>query len=138
VTGGLPATPIMRWLKERGGPLDRFSQGMLLRAPAGLRQEHLVAALGALLEHHDALRLRLTIAPPDAAAAGPDEWRLEVAPAGAVAAAACLRRVDVRAVAGDWDEAGLRAEMAAQMQAAETRYDPAAGLMVQAVWFDAG
>ena len=34
----LPATPIMRWLKERGGPLDRFSQSMLLRVPAGLRQ----------------------------------------------------------------------------------------------------
>ena len=34
----LPATPIMRWLKERGGPLGRFSQAMLLRVPAGLRR----------------------------------------------------------------------------------------------------
>ena len=58
--GGLPATPIMRWLKERGGPLDRFSQSMLLRVPAGLSQEHLTAALQAVLDHHDALRLRLT------------------------------------------------------------------------------
>ena len=32
----LPLTPIMRWLKERGGPFDRFSQSMLLRVPAGL------------------------------------------------------------------------------------------------------
>ena len=36
--GGLPATPIMRWLQERGGPLGRFSQAMLLRVPAGLRK----------------------------------------------------------------------------------------------------
>ena len=35
-SGRLPATPIMRWLKERGGPLGRFSQSMLLRVPAGI------------------------------------------------------------------------------------------------------
>ena len=57
--GALPATPIMRWLAERGGPIERFNQAMLLQVPAGLRQEQLVAALQALLEHHDALRLRL-------------------------------------------------------------------------------
>ena len=32
----LPATPIMRWLQERGGPLGRFSQAMLLPVPAGV------------------------------------------------------------------------------------------------------
>ena len=63
--GGLPATPIMRWLQERGGPLGRFSQAMLLRVPAGLAAGALRAALAAVLDHHDALRLRL-----DAAAAG--------------------------------------------------------------------
>ena len=63
--GGLPATPIMRWLKERGGPLDGFSQSMLLRVPAGLSQQHLTAALAAVLDHHDALRLRLTLVPQD-------------------------------------------------------------------------
>ena len=40
-SGSVLATPIMRWLEERGGPLQRFSQAMLLQAPAGLRQEHL-------------------------------------------------------------------------------------------------
>ena len=38
-TGALPATPIMRWLIERGGPIDRFNQAMLLRVPAGLRED---------------------------------------------------------------------------------------------------
>src|SRR6202022_674444 len=36
-TGGLAPTPIMRWLLERGGPLDRFNQSMLLQVPAGMR-----------------------------------------------------------------------------------------------------
>ena len=59
-TGALPATPIMHWLLERGGPIDRFCQAMLLQVPAGLQRDHLVGALQSLLDHHDALRLRLT------------------------------------------------------------------------------
>ena len=78
--GALPATPIMRWLAERGGPIERFNQAMLLQVPAGLRADHLVAALQALLEHHDALRLRLL------GAGNVDEWTLEIAPPGAVQA----------------------------------------------------
>ena len=57
--GALPATPIMHWLAERGGPIDRFSQAMLLTVPAGLENDHLSAALQNVLDHHDALRLRL-------------------------------------------------------------------------------
>src|SRR4029450_830727 len=34
-TGELPATPIMRWLLEREGPIGRFCQSMLLRVAAG-------------------------------------------------------------------------------------------------------
>src|SRR5262249_57110892 len=35
-TGGLSPTPIMRWLLERGGALDRFNQAMLLQVPAAV------------------------------------------------------------------------------------------------------
>ena len=78
-TGALPATPIMHWLLERGGPIDRFSQAMLLQVPAGLRQRSSACgALQALLDHHDALRLRLT------GVADAPSGSLEVAPAGAV------------------------------------------------------
>jgi hypothetical protein len=127
-TGPLPATPIMRWLIERGGPIDRFSQAMLLRVPAGLREEHLVGALQAVLDHHDALRLRVV-----GAASGGD-LALEITPAGSVDARSCLRRVDV----GGLNEEVRRACIIEQGQAAETRLAPAAGVMVQAVWFDAG
>ena len=58
VSGSLPATPIMRWLQERGGPIAQFNQAMLLRVPAGLRGDYLLAALQAVLDHHDGLRLR--------------------------------------------------------------------------------
>ncbi len=126
--GALPATPIMRWLIERGGPIDRFNQAMLLRVPAGLREDDLVGALQAVLDHHDALRLRL------AGASSSGELALEIAPAGTVAARGCLRRVDV----GGLDEDARRACITEQGQAAEMRLAPAAGVMVQAVWFDAG
>src|SRR6476620_926809 len=58
-TGPLPPTPIMHWLLERGGPIDRFCQAMLLQVPAGLQRDHLVGALQSLLDAHGALRLRL-------------------------------------------------------------------------------
>ncbi|HEY1245623.1 MAG TPA: condensation domain-containing protein, partial [Hyphomicrobiaceae bacterium] len=127
-TGELPATPIMRWLLEREGPIDRFCQGMLLRVPAGLQGEHLVAALQSAIDHHDALRLRLIGGGERA------DWRLEVAPASAVQACACLRRIDV----GGLDEEELRACIAREAQAAEGRLAPGSGVMMQAVWFDAG
>ena len=142
--GVLPATPIMLWLQERGGPLDGFSQSMLLRVPAGLAQEHLTAALAAVLDHHDALRLRLTLVPQDRTSPDRDglsetasaaEWQLEVMPPGSVAASACLRRIDV---AGIDDDAALRELIAAEAEAAERRLSPTSGTMVQAVWFDAG
>ena len=46
-TGALPPTPIMHWLLERGGPIERFNQAMLLQVPAGLQGDHLVGALQA-------------------------------------------------------------------------------------------
>ena len=126
--GALPATPIMRWLAERGGPIERFSQAMLLQVPAGLREDHLVAALQALLDHHDALRLRVI------GAAWHAERSLEVAPPGAVRARDCLRRIDIRGL-----DAKRRHDcMSEQAQAAALRLAPAEGAMVQAVWFEAG
>src|SRR5262249_45078282 len=125
--GGLAPTPIMRWLLERGGALDRFNQAMLLQVPAGMREADLIFALQAVFERHDAWRLRVE-------AAGAGEWTLEVAPAGAVDAAACIRRIDI----GGLDAGGREACICEHARAAESRLSPAAGEMVQAVWFDAG
>src|SRR6266508_670310 len=127
-TGGVVATPIMRWLLERGGRIDRFNQAMLLQVPAAVGEDHLICALQAVLDHHDALRLRVD------AAGGRGEWKLEVAPSGAVVAAEWIRRIDICGL----DAAGREACICEQAQAAEGRLSPGSGVMVQAVWFDAG
>src|SRR5205085_6228313 len=123
--GEVPATPIMRWLMEGGGALDDFHQAMVLRVPAGIRQDHLTAAVQTLLDHHDALRLRLI---------DPVAMRLEVAAAGSIGAADCVRRIELE----DVDAAGLEACLREASQAAAARLSPARGMMVQAVWLDAG
>src|SRR5262249_5765658 len=122
-TGGLAPTPIMRWLLERGGRLDRFNQAMLLQVPAGLCEADLILALQAVLDHHDALRLRLEVA-------GEGDWQLEVAPVGAVGAAGCVRRIDI----GDLDAGAREACICEQARAAEGRRSPAGGGVVQAGW----
>ncbi|WP_133061993.1 non-ribosomal peptide synthetase, partial [Streptosporangium minutum] len=57
--GPLPATPIMAWLAERGGPIGGFSQTVVLRVPPGLGLDHLTVAVQAVLDCHDVLRLRV-------------------------------------------------------------------------------
>ena len=137
--GGLPATPIMRWLQGArraarpvqpvdaaagaGGTCAGASDG---GAGGGARSSRCAAAAA----HAGAARCCAGLRAASAA-----EWQLEVMPPGAVAAGACLRRVDV---AGVDDDAALRELIAAEAEAAERRLNPAAGVMVQAVWFDAG
>ncbi|KAA2254443.1 amino acid adenylation domain-containing protein [Solihabitans fulvus] len=122
--GVVALTPIVHWLRERGGPIDGFHQSMLLTVPADLGEERLVAAVQALLDHHDTLRLRLT-------RAGGIVWGLEVAPRGAVSAASCVTRVDA---AG----ADLRELAAAQAKQAQALLSPERGAMLRVVWLDAG
>ncbi|MFI4982144.1 MAG: condensation domain-containing protein, partial [Nevskiales bacterium] len=105
-----------------------FNQAMLLRLPPGVQENQLIAALQAVLDHHDALRLRVV------AAERPGEWALEIVEPGAVAAANCLQRVAI----GGLDAAALRACIAEQAQGAESRLAPGSGVMLQAVWLDAG
>ncbi|WP_405365969.1 amino acid adenylation domain-containing protein [Kitasatospora sp. NBC_00039] len=121
-TGELPATPVIRWLQERGGQIDQYHQAMTFTTPAGAGADDLTAALQALLDGHDALRARLL-------ATGDDAWRLAVAPRGAVSAADCLRHV----VLGEDADPAER-----EMQDAVRRLAPLDGVMLQAVWFDAG
>ncbi|MFJ8188150.1 condensation domain-containing protein, partial [Streptomyces sp. NPDC096105] len=117
-TGPVEPTPVMRWLRDWRGTVEGFQQSVLLRVPAGLGEERLTAAVQALLDHHDALRLRI---PADA------DGALEVGERGSVDASRCVRRVSL---------AG--ADMAQEARAAVARLAPESGVTVQAVWFDAG
>ncbi|MFE9776518.1 condensation domain-containing protein, partial [Streptomyces sp. NPDC005931] len=125
--GRAEPTPVMRWFDARGGNVDAFHQAMLLEVPADLREDHLVAAVQALVDHHDALRL--TRAP-----GGPDggSWSLEVGPVGSVPAADLVHRVETGGA--DIDEALVRE----QVEAASARLSAERGPLVQVVRFDAG
>ncbi|MEW2580014.1 amino acid adenylation domain-containing protein [Streptomyces syringium] len=122
--GEVPLTPIMHWLRELDGPVDGFHQAVLLQVPGGLREDLLVKAVRQLMDHHDALRLRLDRSSAD--------WRLEVRPAGSVAAYTCVRRVDVRGL----DDLGET--LADEARRAKGQLDVQAGTMVRVVWLDAG
>ena len=134
--GVVPVTPMMAWLAELGGRAGDhlagdylaadYCQSVLVRVPAGAALGELAGAFQAVADRHDMLRAR--------ARCEEGRWRLEVRPAGAVTASDWLRRV---AVAG-LDTAARREAVAAADAAAVARLDPAAGVMAQAVWFDAG
>ncbi|MFF8812629.1 AMP-binding protein [Streptomyces pactum] len=127
--GEVVPTPVMRWLEERGGPVSRLNQSVLLRVPPQLGEDHLATAVATVLDHHDALRLRLSADGPDGTG-----WRLTVPPRGTPGGAAPVERVDVNGA----DDATLREVIAARTEAAWDRLDPTAGVMLQVVWFDAG
>ncbi|MGW2566252.1 amino acid adenylation domain-containing protein [Streptomyces sp. NPDC001537] len=114
--GTLPLTPAMHRLKERGGPIKAFSQSVLLVTPPGADEKRLTAALQAVLDHHDALRMRLT----------PDGRAAEIPPRGTVDAATVLERIHEPV-----DFAQVLNKSASQLR-------PDRGQLLRAVWGDAG
>ncbi|MGY0056176.1 amino acid adenylation domain-containing protein [Streptomyces sp. LZ34] len=126
--GSVVLTPVMHRLYELGGRVDRFSQGVLLQAPPGLGMEHLTTAIQTVLDHHDALRARLTT-PSDTTT-----WELQIPPAGHIHATQCVRRVDTTGLTDD----DLSNTITEEAHAARERLAPTSGLMLQAVWFDTG
>ncbi|MDX3784701.1 non-ribosomal peptide synthetase, partial [Streptomyces europaeiscabiei] len=123
--GAVGLSPVVQWLRDRGGPVDGFNQSVVLRVPAALGLDRLTAAVQAVLDRHDVLRMRLDV---------DGGWSLRVAEPGAVSARACVSRVDVAGLA----ESVVRAVIAEEAEAARGRLEPAAGVLVQVVWFDAG
>jgi amino acid adenylation domain-containing protein/non-ribosomal peptide synthase protein (TIGR01720 family) len=111
--GPVVATPIMRWLADVDGPVEHFNQTTVVQAPAGVTEADVVVLLQALLDQHAMLRLRVE----DDGAGG---WSLQAPEAGSVDARDCLHTVDVLS-----DEAAI---------AARSRLNPAAGVMLSAVW----
>ncbi|MFE0250281.1 amino acid adenylation domain-containing protein [Streptomyces sp. NPDC059010] len=120
--GVVPWTPVMRALGEYAAAPE-FAQWAVVGAPPGLGLEVLAAGLGVVLDTHAVLRARVG-----------EAFTLVVGESGSAGADVLVTRVDVRdAVAGDLDEVAGRAA-----REAVRRLDPSAGVMVQAVWVDAG
>jgi amino acid adenylation domain-containing protein len=93
-TGPVPPTPAMRRAFDRGVPLGSFSQSMVLPVPETAGPSEIVAAVRRLLDHHDALRMRVT------------GEAVEILPPGAVDASALLVEAGGRAA-----EEALRPEL---------------------------
>ncbi|MET0236593.1 MAG: amino acid adenylation domain-containing protein, partial [Kibdelosporangium sp.] len=116
--GDLPATPIMHWLAELGGPVDGFAQSVVCRVPAGITEAVLLQALQAVIDHHDALRMTAAFCN-----AG---WRIEVRPPGTVRAESCLRQVKA---AGD-----ARLQIEELRETVRQELVAGTGAVVRAVW----
>ncbi|MFC6085306.1 amino acid adenylation domain-containing protein [Sphaerisporangium aureirubrum] len=120
--GWMPLSPIAHYLMELGGGYGRFAMSAVAELPEDIDEAGLLDVLTAVLNRHDALRTRL------------ERDGLRAAPPGSVDPDELLHRVGCD---GRWD-ARWRALAAAELDAAAGRLDPAGGVMVQAVWFDAG
>ncbi|RQO39893.1 non-ribosomal peptide synthetase, partial [Rhodococcus sp. KBW08] len=126
--GTLPLTPVAQWMLDRssggleGGELNRFTQALLLTAPADLTQDLLVRGVQVMLDRHDMLRARLV----------EREQVMEVLPPGSISAEGLIHRVAVDSV----DDEGFRALASGELEAAADSLDPAAADMVRVIWFD--
>ncbi|WP_162603191.1 condensation domain-containing protein [Rhodococcus oxybenzonivorans] len=126
--GTFPPTPVVRYLLERGGHFERFSQSLLLTLPAGIDEQGLVAVVAAVIARHDMLRSRLC---RDASG----QWQMETRPDTDVDAASLIRRVRFDPTIAVDPPATL---VAAEHQAAVERLRPSDGVVVQFVWLDPG
>ncbi|WP_328692161.1 non-ribosomal peptide synthase/polyketide synthase [Streptomyces caniferus] len=129
--GAVPSTPVLRWLAQRRGPIQGLNQAVLLRVP-GLGQRALTLAVQTLLDHHDALRVKL------AGSGTGVTWGLNVQARGAVRAADRITRVDVSGLPDDPTDPALTALVDEQGEAARRRLDPESGAVLELVWFDGG
>ncbi|MDG4666773.1 amino acid adenylation domain-containing protein [Mycobacterium sp. 236(2023)] len=110
--GPLAATPIIRWLHDVQGPVDKFNQTVVVQAPVGATEADVIVVLQAVLDRHAALRMRV--------GDGDDGWAIDVPESGTVDARTRLHTVDE-----------LTDDVVAKTL---SRLDPAAGQMVSALW----
>ncbi|MDT9684983.1 amino acid adenylation domain-containing protein [Streptomyces sp. TRM76323] len=127
--GEIPLTPVIDQFREEVSHLPaatrQYAQYVTVSVPDGADPARLETVIGALLDRHDALRMRLT-------APVPGLWNLEALPPGAVAASDVFGTVRVPAGA-DPD-----AVLAEQVEAARAELSPEDARLVRAVLLDAG
>ncbi|MET4609312.1 amino acid adenylation domain-containing protein/non-ribosomal peptide synthase protein (TIGR01720 family) [Rhodococcus sp. PvR044] len=120
--GDLPLLPVVRWMVDRGR-FDRLAQAVLLTLPDAVDDGHLRDALQSVLDHHDALRSRLS-------RHADGEWIFRVGEPGVVRAGDLMRAVSLTVEPGT-DE--FEAAVDELLDAAADRLDPAAGVMLAVV-----
>ncbi len=132
VTGAVPLTPVQRWFFELGLPQPaHWNMPMLLDVVRPLDAAHLEQALGALCEHHDALRLRFQ--------QQGGEWSQEIAAldtggAGAAGAGSLVYQEDLSSL----PEAQRQEELERRADVHHGAMDLQQGPLMRAVLFDIG
>ncbi len=126
--GDMPLTPIVRFMVERGGRFDRYTQTLALELPAGIDRDGVVGTLTAVVDRHDMLRARLR-------RNGSGDWELSTTPPGSVDVDALVARIEI---APGTDEQALADLAARALDEAESRLRPAEGVVLQFVWLDPG
>nr|WP_051155034.1 condensation domain-containing protein [Mycobacterium marinum] len=111
--GSVALTPIMRWFDSVASLVAGLHQTVLVQGPAGVDQADVVVLIQALLDRHAMLRLQV-------ARDSDGGWSLQARPPGCVDARELMRQAEV-----------MSGELLA---GALSRLDPAAGVMVSAVW----
>ncbi|MGH3978769.1 MAG: condensation domain-containing protein, partial [Pseudonocardiaceae bacterium] len=123
VSGVVVSTPIQRWWLATAVCPQRFDQSWTLELVEGADPGALRRALEALVEHHDALRMRFEHVD--------GEWRQHNAPVEPVE----LLRVEELSALGDADRQAVMERVAEQVHAG---FDLATGPLLKAVLFDLG
>ncbi|MFD6860663.1 amino acid adenylation domain-containing protein, partial [Rhodococcus sp. NPDC060090] len=124
--GDIPLTPIVRYMVERGGSFDRYTQTIALELPEGISRPQVVATLRAVVDRHDILRASLR-------RNDTGEWWLSTTATGSVDVDSLVSRVEVPA---DADDDRWRSIAAGELDTAEARLDPSRGIVLQFVWLD--
>ncbi|MFE6404521.1 amino acid adenylation domain-containing protein, partial [Streptomyces alboflavus] len=124
--GTLPELPVATYIRELGPGFERFAQWLAFELPVGIDRAGLAATVSALVDHHDVLRARI-VEQPDGSVIN------EITPPGSVDVDAMIHRVSHE---GPWDADFWDKRVPPLADAAVGRLDPAAGVMVQLVWFE--
>ncbi|MCU0507750.1 MAG: amino acid adenylation domain-containing protein [Anaerolineae bacterium] len=132
VTGPVSLTPIQHWFFDRvDSPASdllapgHWNQSVLLGVDERLDPGSLSAAVAALLEHHDALRLRFS--------RGENGWQAENAAPEEVGTVP-FEHVDL----ATFDEAAFSAAVTERSAAVQSSLDIVRGPLMRVVYFDAG
>jgi amino acid adenylation domain-containing protein/non-ribosomal peptide synthase protein (TIGR01720 family) len=127
VTGPVELLPVQRWFLEQDSPnASHFNQALLLEVPQQLSPKRLAGALAALVEHHDALRLRLR--------QDHRTWRQFNGPYDAQATHGMLQTVNLSETPNE----ALPTAIETHAAAAQTSLRLEEGPLMRAVYFDLG
>ncbi|WP_456239147.1 amino acid adenylation domain-containing protein [Rhodococcus artemisiae] len=124
--GDIPLTPIVRYMVERGGNFDRYTQTIALELPGGITRPDVVETLRAVIDRHDMLRASLHRNETG-------EWVLATTAPGSIDVDSLVSHVEVPA---DADDDRWRSIAARELDSAEARLDPSHGTVLQFVWLD--